>query len=427
MRLQMEQIENILALRARLSNGALVEIPRENPLIMMPAHDGDVLIVMLAETSGNLRTLNNMDRKYKVPPVYKVSPVHNAVVVVEGNYIHWCMVTVDEIAGFVKGNEGRVVQNDNLFLRRGADDEQALRLALPYRAADNNLTVAEVGCDLFIDPTSGALLSSDRRGAAGRLVSARLLFVTHLQRDSAMWTGEQVDAVSKRDTVRTDVSNEDSLLRILATQQIAPPAPVKTRGAPTRMIEMPIPSKYAVATLQMDEDVFNGISGMEIKPDKTHWIRTKDDEMVEVSPLIWHAIDAVRKGVEASLESDVAEVNATFSAPEFADVTIKEADLVFEGLEVGFLGFDANQFILAAQDVSPMNVSGFDFHVMVALAKMNSYGTVFIRQDVIDDRRVSFAKSQLKISGIGTIRSATIPYDSSRRLIGDIQALNASS
>ena len=206
----MEQIENILALRARLSNGALVEIPRENPLIMMPAHDGDVLIVMLAETSGNLRTLNNMDRKYKVPPVYKVSPVHNAVVVVEGNYIHWCMVTVDEIAGFVKGNEGRVVQNDNLFLRRGADDEQALRLALPYRAADNNLTVAEVGCDLFIDPTSGALLSSDRRGAAGRLVSARLLFVTHLQRDSAMWTGEQVDAVSKRDTVRTDVSNEDS-------------------------------------------------------------------------------------------------------------------------------------------------------------------------------------------------------------------------
>ncbi len=419
----MEQVKNILALRMRLGNGALVEIPRENPLIMMPDRDWDVLVVRLAETSGMLRTLG------------EVNPPHDAVVVVEGNYVHWCMVTMDEINEFVGNNGGRVVQNDNLFLRSAQPDEQTIRIGLPYPAANNNITVAEVDCNLSIDPVSGALLSSDRSVATARTVAAQLLFVTHLQRESNMWQREQIDRIIRHGFVRSDMPNDEVLQNILARALVTPVPPANNTGAPKKTVELTIPSKFVEATLQIDEDAFNGITRMEIAGNGTHLVFVDGRAPIEVSPLVWHAIDAARKGGDASPSSDTEELSATFSEPNFAVVTVTAADMFFEALEFGYISADANQFMLVTNEYekgatdntnAELSVSGFDFYVMGALSGMKLYGSVFISQDVIAARRVSFAKSQLKIGGYGSVFSSGIPADAASRLTDDIRKLNTS-
>lgn len=420
----MEQLKNILALRLRLENGAVVEIPRENPLIMMPDHTGDVLIVRLAETSGVQRTLET------------VEPAHDVVAVVEGNYIHWCVVTMDEIAEFIEGNANLVVQNGNLFLRRALDGDPSLRPTLPYPIADNLLCVAEVGCDLSIDPASGALLSSRPESGAGRLVSARLLFVTNFERESGMWSKEDVSNAITRKPVRANVSNEEVLRTILAPQQSAPTVITSNpRGAPQKVVQIPVPSSYVVATLQIDENMLNEMSDMAVLSDGRHVIYQKDGTPVDVLPLIWHAISAVKSTEPSSPEVDTVKVNKMFSAPNLADVTVTESDVIYEGLEFGYMDLNSGAFVLVTNEFdknvadntdAKILVSGFDFYVLVALAEMKPYGTVFINSGVIASGRVSFAKGRLKIEGYGSVFNKPMPTADASNLIDDIRALNTS-
>ena len=423
----MEQLSNILELRVRLESGALVEIPRENPLLMLQEHAGSILVVHLVEKTGVLRTLS------------VVEPAHHAVVVVEGNYIHWCMVTTKELSKFAKSAPGRTETNSNIMLRRAPDDGETVRVALPYSVADNMLTVAEAECQLAIDTATGALLSSPRKNKKESLVSARLLFATNWQRDSGLWKSGQALEVQTRGFVRSDVSNNELLGRILAPRPDAPPveAVPPLTGVAKTATKYPVPSMYVDAELQIDEQTLTDIAEMAVTPDWRHVIYRKDGTPIEVSPVIWHAIDAVRGGSEDSPALATGEIDRTFSKPGFADVHATAADEIYFGFEFGYVSLDAppKRFVLVTNEFTKdgdpsetvLYVSGFDFYAMAEFAGLKSYGTVFISPDVIKEQRVSFVKRGLKIGDFGSVFSAVIPSADAARLTEDIRLLNSSS